>query len=350
MALFQVAALGDTVYFHFSANDTGGSGADGASPVFDVRLCGGAAADAPVLSGSATLLTHANYLDGTHEVAIAATGGNGFAAGNTYAVFVTLSVDGETPGGFLGSFRLVAAGAAPIMRATVEDVDADLSGTHGAGSWETADLSGVPAAVDAELSGTHGAGSWETADLSGVPAAVDAELSGTHGAGSWESGGIPPTVDEIADEIDDRHGEGPYDTSPGTVVRIVSGLMARKVTNLELTQGRYHEFSLEFTDAATPTPNPVDLTDYIAGDGVWLTVKDAEAMEDGDDSGAAIRVQGTSSVPTSGIATFVVPVSEAENLEPGEGYFFDVVGDDGAGKVVALLEGTVTAKRPVRRS
>jgi hypothetical protein len=157
-------------------------------------------------------------------------------------------------------------------------------------------------------------------------------------------------VDEIADEIDDRHGEGPYDTSPGTVVRIVSGLMARKVTNLELTQGRYHEFSLEFTDAATPTPNPVDLTDYIAGDGVWLTVKDAEAMEDGDDSGAAIRVQGTSSVPTSGIATFVVPVSEAENLEPGEGYFFDVVGDDGAGKVVALLEGTVTAKRPVRRS
>ena len=103
MSIHQHATIADTVYFWFGSNDTSGSGADGASPVFDVRLAGAAAGAIPVLSGSATLLTHANFPDGAHEVAVAATIGNGFAAGNTYAVFCTLLVDSQNPTGFIGS-------------------------------------------------------------------------------------------------------------------------------------------------------------------------------------------------------------------------------------------------------
>jgi len=104
--MHQYATLEDTVYFFFGANDTSGSGADGATPVYDVRLGGAAADAAPTLSGNATLLAHANYPAGAHEVAIAATAANGFAAGNTYGVFCTLLVDSQNPTGFVGSFKL----------------------------------------------------------------------------------------------------------------------------------------------------------------------------------------------------------------------------------------------------
>lgn len=104
--MHQHRTVEDTVYFWFAANDTSGSGGDGASPVYDVRLAGAAAGAAPVLSGSATLLTHAGYPDGCHEVAVAATTGNGFAAGSTYGVFCTLLVDSQNPAGFAGSFSL----------------------------------------------------------------------------------------------------------------------------------------------------------------------------------------------------------------------------------------------------
>ena len=110
MSLHQHATISDTVYFWFAANDTSGSGADGASPVFYVRLAGAAAGAAPVLSDSGILLTDVNFPPGAHEVAIAATVGNGFAAGNTDAVFCTLLVDSQNPTGFVGSFIL-----APII-------------------------------------------------------------------------------------------------------------------------------------------------------------------------------------------------------------------------------------------
>jgi hypothetical protein len=112
-------ALESTTYLHFASNNTSGSGDDGASAVFDVRLCGAASSAAPVLSGSATLLTHANYPAGCYEIAVAATTGNGFAASNTYAVFCTLAVDSQNPSGFVGAFR-----TAPV-RADVEQVAGD---------------------------------------------------------------------------------------------------------------------------------------------------------------------------------------------------------------------------------
>jgi len=118
----RLATLGDTVYLWFAANDTNGSGNDGATPVYDVRLGGAAANAAPVLSGAASLLSHANYPAGAHEVAIAATVGNGFALGETYAVFCALTADGQNPTGFVGSFTLGSGGSgANTVTSTIDD-------------------------------------------------------------------------------------------------------------------------------------------------------------------------------------------------------------------------------------
>ena len=102
----QNRTLEDTVYFWIGANDTSGSGNDGASAVYDVRLAGAAADAIPTLSGSATLLSHANYPAGAYEIAVAATNANGFAADGIYSVFCTLAVDSQNPTGFVGSFEL----------------------------------------------------------------------------------------------------------------------------------------------------------------------------------------------------------------------------------------------------
>jgi hypothetical protein len=102
----QHATIGDTVYFYFASNDTSGSVGDGATPLFDVREAGAAAGAAPLLSGTPTLLTHADYPAGCHEAAVAATTGNGFAADDTFAVFCTLAIDSQNPSGFIGSCTL----------------------------------------------------------------------------------------------------------------------------------------------------------------------------------------------------------------------------------------------------
>lgn len=109
--MHQYIALEDTVYFGFAANLTTGAAGDGATPLYDVRLAGAAAGAAPVLSGTPTLLTHANYTDGLHEVAIAATAANGFAAEKTYLVFVTLTISSVTPAACIGSFKIAAVPA-----------------------------------------------------------------------------------------------------------------------------------------------------------------------------------------------------------------------------------------------
>lgn len=104
--------LDDIFYFHFAANDTSGSGDDGASPVADVRLGGAAQGAAPVHSPTPILLTHANFTAGLHEIAITASIGNGYANGspNHYSVFCSLVVDAQNPSGFVGSFELSANG------------------------------------------------------------------------------------------------------------------------------------------------------------------------------------------------------------------------------------------------
>lgn len=139
----QYKTLADTVYFWFGANDTSGSGNDGASPACDVRLAGAAADAAPVYSPTPVLLSHASYPAGCYEVAIAATTGNGFAANNTYAVFCTLAVDSQNPTGFVGSFDLkpVEANTKQVSGTaqTANDNGADINTLiSNQGDWATA--------------------------------------------------------------------------------------------------------------------------------------------------------------------------------------------------------------------
>jgi len=111
--------------------------------------------------------------------------------------------------------------------------DTQLSGTHGAGSWEGPALGAVADAVWDEPIAGHGAagsagaelqakaepadvltqagaalvayGATTPADLAGIPAAVDAELSGTHGAGSWEAPSAAMVAGQVWDEAKAGH-------------------------------------------------------------------------------------------------------------------------------------------------
>src|SRR3990167_205650 len=119
--MHQYATLEDTVFMGFGSNNTAGSAADGTTPLYYVRLGGAAASAAPVFSGTPTLLTHADYPPGSYEIAPPMTAANGCAAGNTYLVFSTLTVDGQTPGACIGSITLapVVANATQILGTAV---------------------------------------------------------------------------------------------------------------------------------------------------------------------------------------------------------------------------------------
>ena len=186
--MHQYATLEDTVYLWFGANDTAGSGADGATPVFDVRLAGAAADAAPILSGAATLLSHVNYPPGAHEVAIAATTGNGFAAGNTYAVFCTLLVDSQNPTGFIGSFKLGPVVANVIQIAGGTQTVTDLKDFADTGYDPTAHkVQGVvltdTCTTNSDMVGTNGANTV-VPDAAGVVATALGLLE-THGDSTW---------------------------------------------------------------------------------------------------------------------------------------------------------------------
>ena len=123
MSGHQTATVDDTVYFWFAANDTSGSGGDGATPLFDVREAGAAASAIPLLSGTPTLLTHANFPPGLHEIAVAATIANGFAADDTFAVFCTLLIDSQNPSGFVGSCTLTPLAKASDLATALAELD-----------------------------------------------------------------------------------------------------------------------------------------------------------------------------------------------------------------------------------
>src|SRR3990167_4660889 len=106
MSAPKEVAVGSVVYFWFAANTTAGSAGDGATPLYDVRKAGDAAAGIPTASGTPTLLTHANYTDGLHEIAIDTTG---YTTGAEYAVFCTLTISSVNPAGFVGSLIVRAA-------------------------------------------------------------------------------------------------------------------------------------------------------------------------------------------------------------------------------------------------
>lgn len=120
MSQYKYAEIGDTVYFWFAANTTAGAAGDGASPLYDVRLAGAASNAAPTASGTPTLLSHADYTDGLHEIAIDTTG----QAAGEYAVFCTLTISTVNPAGFCGSYKLRTAGTGAL----VADLTATIKG------------------------------------------------------------------------------------------------------------------------------------------------------------------------------------------------------------------------------
>jgi len=99
------------------------------------------------------------------------------------------------------------------------DVDTELSGMHGGGSWESALPPSAAAIADAvwdEAAADHtGVGSFGeaidtlTTNIDAVlstrsshsAADVDTVLAASHGAGSWEGGGAAPTAAAIADAV-----------------------------------------------------------------------------------------------------------------------------------------------------
>ncbi len=169
MSQYKDVEVGSTVYFWFAANLTTGAAGDGASPLYDVRAAGGAAGGAPTASGTPTLLTHASYTDGLHEIAIDTTGYN---AGE-YAVFCTLTISTVNPAGFCGSFKVVAVGdslhsaAARVMDAipnAAAGANGGLPTTNGTKLNQTADLT-AGQTIAANLTQILGTALTETAGL-----------------------------------------------------------------------------------------------------------------------------------------------------------------------------------------
>jgi hypothetical protein len=232
----------DTVYFWFAANDTSGSGGDGATPLADVRLAGAAASAAPVLSPTPSLLTDAGYPAGCYEVAVAATAANGFAAGNTYAVFCTLTIDSQNPTGFVGSFTLE-----PVL-ANVQEwldvapnalvsgaVDADVSAIQndaitaasiqanaiGSSELATGAITNAQFASSAITSGVLAAGAINSGTIAANAIGNSQLASNAITANIFNDGAI--IADKVAlDTVTKIRGQGPFGVSDsGTTTTIV---------------------------------------------------------------------------------------------------------------------------------
>ena len=183
----QHLQINDTFYAWFGANDTSGSGNDGASAVYDVRLGGGAAGDAPILSGSATLLTHANYPAGCYEIAFVVSVANGFAADASYGVFSTLAVDSQNPTGLVGAFRTAPVPANQIQLGGSAQSSTDLKDFADTGyDPATHKVQGV---VLTDTVTTYTGNTLQTANVATLITTV-----GAAGAGLTDLGGMSTTM------------------------------------------------------------------------------------------------------------------------------------------------------------
>ena len=231
MTIHQHATIADTVYFWFGSNDTSGSGDDGAAEAADVRLAGAAAGAIPVLSPVPTLLTHANYPPGCFEVAVAATVGNGFAAGNTYAVFCTLTVDGENPTGFVGSFAL-----APIIANVTELSDdataaANLETAYDGGAYNVGGSGIIAASVTGAVGSVTGAVGSVTGAVGSVTGAVG---SVTGNVGGNVTGTVASVVGNVGGNVTGTVASviGAVGSVTGNVGGNVTGTVASVVGNV----------------------------------------------------------------------------------------------------------------------
>ena len=219
----QYAALDDTIYLWFASNDTSGSGGDGASPAADVRLAGAAADAAPVYSPTPTLLSHVNYPAGSYEIVITASAANGFATGNTYAVFCTLAIDSQNPTGFVGSFDL-------------KPVESDVTQWLGTAP-NTPTIDGVPEVDITHLLGT----AWIAPGVAGTPDVNTKLLGGTTQTGRDIGASVLLSAGTGAGQLDFTSG-----IVKSNLTQILAHLLTQ--TGTQLADGFEH-----FFDVATPT-------------------------------------------------------------------------------------------------
>ena len=188
MSGHKTATLEDTVYFWFGANDTSGSGGDGASMVSHVREAGVAAATAPLVSPTPTLLSHASFPAGCYEIAVDASSANGFSVGDTFAVFASLLIDSQNPTGFVGSCTLT-----PL--ATQDSVDT-LNGVCSEARLAELDAANIPASLDT-LNGVCSEARLVELDAANIPADIDTLKAGVDLTATMASS----LVDDVWDEV-----------------------------------------------------------------------------------------------------------------------------------------------------
>jgi len=177
----------ETVYFWFAANLTTGAADDGATPLYDVRLAGAAAGAAPTASGTPTLLTHADYTPGLHEIAIDTTG----YANGEYAVFCTLTISSVNPAGFVGSFRVRTANRIDAIKTKTDYLPSATAGGAG-GVFISGTNSSLT--ITGALTVSNGIDiSASTADRAGVAIAGNGTAPGLYVAGGSSGDGIRAT-------------------------------------------------------------------------------------------------------------------------------------------------------------
>lgn len=122
------------------------------------------------------------------------------------------------------STRLAASAyTAPTTPPTAEEIDAQLSETHGAGSWEggggTGDAPTVEE-IDAALTAAHGAGSWQTGGTGG--GTIPKEYTVVDTQGRPVAGALVEVYSEeamtnlVARDTTDTFGVARFDLDPGT--------------------------------------------------------------------------------------------------------------------------------------
>lgn len=127
---------------------------------------------------------------GNYRAELILTSANGFEINKSYNTIVQVLVGGIDAKANIASFYILNSTSDTISgqitafptAPTVGEIDSQLSGTHGAGNWTTADVSSLASQVSVDsVSGMINS-------LNDISAAdVDTELSATHGSGSWDA-------------------------------------------------------------------------------------------------------------------------------------------------------------------
>lgn len=138
--------IGETAYFAGpDTNDTGGSAADATSgPTGYAHLVGATVNAAPITAGiTVSLLSEATWPPGCYQTAVAATLGNGFAAGSEYDIHVQATVDSETPVGVIGRLKVRAANSQTDDMITRVLLALPAAAADGAGGLPISDAGGL---------------------------------------------------------------------------------------------------------------------------------------------------------------------------------------------------------------